>query len=101
MSGERGCAVYADHSVFHECAHCWWTSGDDQQTTDLHYPSIQVILPDSLRGRAEHTTSIVHTDPTHKQLVTHGGYHEWPKDNKLNSVVPVTATTIVELGEFM
>ena len=60
-----------------------------------------MMLPDSLRGRFEHTTTILHTDDTHKQLVAYGGLDERPEGDDPNKVVPVADTTIVEIGEDM
>ena len=60
-----------------------------------------MMLPDSLRGRSLHTTTLLHTDDTHKQLVTYGGLDEPPEDNNSDTWVPVADTTIVEIGEGM
>ena len=59
-----------------------------------------MMLPDSLRGRVWHTTTLLHTDDTHKQLVAYGGLDELPeKEDGPDTVVPVADTTIVEIGE--
>ena len=60
-----------------------------------------MMLPDSLRGRAGHTTTILHTDDTHKQLVAYGGLDEFPEVDDWDTWVPVADTTIVEIGEDM
>ena len=60
-----------------------------------------MMLPDSLRGREQHTTTILHTDDTHKQLVAYGGLDEIPEDDDPDKVVPVANTTVVEIGEDM
>ena len=60
-----------------------------------------MMLPDSLRGRLSHTTTLLHTDDTHKQLVAYGGLDEEPEDDDLDTWVPVADTTIVEIGEGM
>ena len=60
-----------------------------------------MMLPDSIRGRISHTTTILHTDDTHKQLVGYGGLDEYPEDDDLDEAVPVVDTTIVEIGEDM
>ena len=60
-----------------------------------------MMLPDSLRGQFVHTTTILHTDDTHKQLVAYGGLDEYPEDSDSNKAVPVADTTIVEIGEDM
>ena len=60
-----------------------------------------MMLPDSLRGRLYHTTTILHTDDTHKQLVAYGGLDESPEDGDADKVVPVADTSIVEIGEDM
>ena len=59
-----------------------------------------MMLPDSLRGRFYHTTTILHTDDTHKQLVAYGGLDEIPEGDA-TKWVPVADTTIVEIGEDM
>ena len=61
---------------------------------------VQVMLPDTLRGRMFHTTTIIHCDPTHKKLIHFGGLDEWPEDGDVNKTHPVAETTIVELGEW-
>ena len=61
---------------------------------------VQVMLPDTLRGRTDHTTTIVHCDPTHKKLIHFGGLDEWPEDDDPDTWHPVSETTIVELGEW-
>ena len=60
-----------------------------------------MMLPDSLRGRSWHTTTLLHTDDTHKQLVACGGVDEIPEDGDPYTWVPVADTTIVEIGEGM
>ena len=62
--------------------------------------NVQVMLPDSLKGRFWHTTNIVHTESTHKKLIHFGGLDEWPEDSGSNTYHPVAETTIVELGEW-
>ena len=58
-----------------------------------------MMLPDSLRGRVMHTTTLLHTDDTHKQLVAYGGLGEEPEDDDRDTWVPLADTTIVEIGE--
>ena len=60
-----------------------------------------MMLPDSLRGRTVHTTTLLHTDDTHKQLVAYGGLDEEPEDGDPDKAVPLADTTIVEIGEGM
>ena len=60
-----------------------------------------MILPDSLRGRFDHTTTILHTDDTHKQLVAYGGLDKCPEGDDFRKWVPVADTTIMEIGEDM
>jgi len=60
---------------------------------------VQVMLPDTLRGRYFHTTTIVHCDPTHKKLIHFGGLDEWPEGYP-DEAHPLAETTIVELGEW-
>ena len=61
--------------------------------------NLQVILPDSLKGRFWHTTTVVHHDATHKRLIHFGGFYEIP-EGKASTWHPVAETTIVELGEW-
>ena len=58
-----------------------------------------MMLPDSLRGRFVHTTTILHTDDTHKQLVAYTGLDEYPDDYDADKAVPLADTTVVEIGE--
>ena len=60
-----------------------------------------MMFPDSLRCRVCHTTTLLHTDDTHKQLVAYGGLDEIPEDGDPDAVVPLADTTIVEIGEGM
>ena len=61
-----------------------------------------MVLPDSLRGRFLHTTTLLHTDDTQKHLVVHGGLDETSEDNAyLDTLVPVADTTIIEIGKTM
>ena len=56
------------------------------------------MLPDSLKGRWLHTTTVVHKDVTYKRLVHFGGLDEIPES--ANKAHPMAETTIVELGEW-
>ena len=59
------------------------------------------MLPDSLKGRCYHTTTIVHIDATHKKLIHFGGMDEVPENpGDADTWLPVEETTIVELGEW-
>ena len=58
-----------------------------------------MMLPDSLRDRFWNTTTILHTDDTHKQLVAYGGLDEEPEDDDPDKAVPLADTTVVEIGE--
>jgi len=58
------------------------------------------MLPDTLRGRSCHTTTIVDCDPTHKKLIHFGGLDEEPEDDDPDTWHPLAETTIVELGEW-
>ena len=59
------------------------------------------MLPDSLKGRFSHSTTIVHSDSTHKRLIHFGGLDEWPEDpGHASTWQPVAETSIVELGEW-
>ena len=57
----------------------------------------QVMLPDTLRSRMFHTTTIVHSDPTHK-LIHFGGLEQASEDGDVKKSHPVAEITIVELG---
>ena len=60
--------------------------------------NLQVMLPDSLKGRWAHTTKVTHQDSTHKRLIHFGGVDKLTEDNEdINH--PVAETTIMELGE--
>ena len=56
------------------------------------------MLPDSLKVRWLHTTTVVHKDATHKRLVHFGGLDEIPES--ADKAHPMAETTIVELGEW-
>jgi len=58
------------------------------------------MLPDTLRGRGWHTTTIVHRDPTHKKLIHFGGVNGSLEDGDPDTWHPLAETTIVELGEW-
>ena len=56
------------------------------------------MLPDSLKGRFYHSTTIVQGDASHKRLIHFGGLNKY--DSKEDFEHPVAETTIVELGEW-
>ena len=56
------------------------------------------MLPDSLKGRYLHTTTVMNQDVNHKKLVHFGGLDEDPES--ADTWHPVAETTIVELGEW-
>ena len=59
------------------------------------------MLPDSLKGRCYHTTTIIQRDPTQKRLVHFGGLDEVPENTgDPDTFHPVAETTIVELGDW-
>ena len=60
---------------------------------------LQVTLPDFLRGRALHTTTIVYSNTMFKKLVNYGGLYEITEGDDWDTDVPVADTTIVEMGE--
>ena len=62
--------------------------------------NLQVILPDSLKGRWFHTTTVVHTDANYKRLVHFGGIDEYPEDGDPKKAQPLAEMTIMELGEW-
>ena len=57
------------------------------------------MLPDSLKGRWSHTTTIVQRDATHRRLIHFGGMDKVTEDDE-DMDHPVAETTIVELGEW-
>ena len=61
--------------------------------------NLQVMLPDSLKGRFWHTSTILHTDHAHKRVIHFGGLDERP-EGKASTWRPVAETTIVDLGEW-
>ena len=59
------------------------------------------MLPDSLKGRFSHSTTITHQTSTKKRLVHFGGFDEVPENPGDGTTYhPVAETTIVELGEW-
>ena len=59
------------------------------------------MLPDSLKGRTDHTTTITQRDATHKRLIHFGGMDEMPENlGDADTYHPLAETTIVELGEW-
>ena len=60
---------------------------------------LQVMLPDRLKGRFNHTTTIAHRGSTHKRLIHFGGLDEVP-EGEVDTWHPMAETTIVELGEW-
>ena len=61
---------------------------------------LQVMLPDSLKGKCYHTTTITHQTSTKKRLIQFGGFDEVPESTDSSTLHPVAETTIVELGEW-
>jgi len=54
---------------------------------------LQVTLPDTLKGRFGHSTTIVHTSSTLKKLGNYGGIDEFPRNVRDNSTyIPVAET---------
>ena len=58
------------------------------------------MLPDRLKGRWAHTTTVVHEDANHLRLIHFGGLDEEPEEDDANTWHPVAEMTIVELGEW-
>ena len=59
------------------------------------------MLPDSLKGRWAHSTTITHQNSTKKKLIHFGGVDEMPENpGDVSTWHPVAETTIVELGEW-
>ena len=61
--------------------------------------NLQVMLPDGLKGRFYHSTTIKHWGSIHKWLIHFGGLDELP-EGEVDTWHPVAETTIVELGEW-
>ena len=63
---------------------------------------LQVKLPDTLKGRFGHSTTVVHTSSTLKKLVMYGGLDEITTNQRDSSnCFPVAETTVVDIGEHM
>ena len=62
--------------------------------------NLQVILPDSLKGRCWHSTTITHQTSTKKRLIQFGGLDKVPESTDASTLHPVADTTIAELGEW-
>ena len=55
---------------------------------------LQVILPETLKGRVWHTSVVIHSSPKIK-IICFGGGDDWPEDS--DEPVPVARSTMVEL----
>jgi len=63
---------------------------------------LQVTLPDTLKGRWCHSTTIVHTGSTLKKLVNYGGMYEPPRNwRDPGTYISVAETTVIEIGKCM
>ena len=57
---------------------------------------MQVILPETLKGRCYHTSVIIYSSPKIR-IICFGGLDTWPEDDGFDKAVPIAQTTIVEL----
>ena len=59
-----------------------------------------MILPETLKGRFWHTSTIFHLSLMTK-CVSFGGLDTWPESNDLDDVVPIAETTVVEMCKYV
>ena len=57
------------------------------------------MLPDYIKGRQGHTTTVVHCDSTHKRLTHFGGVDKEPEIPFPDTWDAMAETTIADLGE--
>ena len=60
---------------------------------------VQVILPETLKGRLWYTSVVIHSSPKIR-VICFGGIDTWPEDNVADNAVPIALTTIVELCKY-
>ena len=60
---------------------------------------LQVILPETLKGRAFHASVIIHSSPKIR-IICFGGINDWPEDDDTDKAVPIAQTTVVELCKY-
>ena len=59
-----------------------------------------MILPETLKGRCLHTSTIFHLSLMTK-CVSCGGLDTWPKSNDRDVAVPIAETTVVEMCKYV
>ena len=59
-----------------------------------------MILPEALKGRFLHTSTILHLSLTTK-CVSFGGFDIWPESYDANDIVPIAKTTVVEMCKYV
>ena len=57
---------------------------------------LQVILPETLKGRMWHTSVVIHSSPKIR-IICLGGMDTWPEDGDVNKAIPIAQATMVEL----
>ena len=57
---------------------------------------LQVILPETLKGRVWHTSVVIHSSPKIR-IICFGGIDTWPEHG---DPVPIAQTTMVELCKY-
>ena len=59
-----------------------------------------MILPETLKGRFYHTSTIFHLSLMTK-CVSFGGLDTWPESGDANDIVPIAETTVVEMCKYV
>ena len=59
-----------------------------------------MILPEALKGRCYHTSTISHLSLMTK-CVSFGGVDTWPESDDLDVAVPIAETTVVEMCKYV
>ena len=57
---------------------------------------LQVILPETLKGRLYHTSVVIHSSPKIR-IICFGGIDTMHEDGDIGKAVPMAQTTMVEL----
>ena len=57
---------------------------------------LQVILPETLKGRVGHTSVVIHSSPKIR-IICFGGLDTVPEDGDVDKAVPIAQTAMVEL----
>ena len=59
-----------------------------------------MILPETLKGRFLHTSTIFHLSLMTK-CVSFGGLYTWPESNDPDDTTPIAETTVVEMCKYV